>query len=135
MNNLDPYHQLSFYTLSLRDKEFIHQHIVDAYTAQTADSNTKPIALFFSLAGLYLFIEKNFTGKKVQQAHQTMAEKTKNFITIQLPVNRGNISAADVLLAPEGHQRDLMINKWCISVWNAYASQHPQIIKAVNGLL
>lgn len=116
MNNLDPYHQLSSYTLSLRDKEFIHQHIVDAYTAQTADSNTKPIALFFSLAGLYLFIEKNF-------------------ITIQLPVNRGNISAADVLLAPEGHQRDLMIKRWCTSVWNAYAGQHPQIIKAVNGLL
>jgi hypothetical protein len=135
MNNLDKYHELSFYTLSLKDRDFVHQHIVDAYTAQTANKKTKPIALFFSLAGLYLLIEKNFSGRQVQQAHQKMASKTKVFIKISLPENKGQISIADVLKVPEGSERNLMIKEWCLSVWNAYASQHRQVIEATNKLL
>ena len=135
MTHSDKYHQLSFYTLSLQDKDFIHQHIVDAYAAQTADKDTKPITLFFSLTGLYLLIEKNFSGKQVQQAHQTMAAKTKVFIKISLPENKGELSVVDVLKVPEGVERNLMIKKWCLSVWNAYASQHRQVIEATNKLL
>ena len=33
----EQFHELSFYTLAHRDPTFIHQHIVDAYTAQHAD--------------------------------------------------------------------------------------------------
>lgn len=33
-NQDDPFHELSFYTLSHPDPSFIHQHSVDAYTAQ-----------------------------------------------------------------------------------------------------
>jgi hypothetical protein len=65
MNNIDKYHELSFYTLSLQDKDFIHQHIADAYVARTVDNYIKPIALFFSLAGLYLAIEKKYSGRQV----------------------------------------------------------------------
>ncbi len=135
MNNLEKYHELSFYTLSLQDKDFIHQHIVDAYAAQTADSNTKPITLFFSLAGLYLLCEKNYSGKQVQQAHQRMASITKKFIKINLPTNRGYVSVADVLKEPSGTERNLMIKKWALSVWNAYSSQHEQIMEETNKLL
>lgn len=60
------YNQLAFYTLSHPDKIFfIHQLVVDAYTAQHADAQTKPIAITFALAGLYLVVEKNYTGKQV----------------------------------------------------------------------
>ena len=48
------YHELSAYTLSHPDPSFIHQYVVDAFAAQTADENTKPIALTFALVGLYL---------------------------------------------------------------------------------
>jgi hypothetical protein len=67
MQNLNDsnYNQLAFYTLGLQDKCFIHQYIVDAYTAQNANSNTKSISLIFSLVGLYLQIEKNYSGKEV----------------------------------------------------------------------
>ncbi len=78
MTSQEQFHELSFYTLSLQDKYFIHQHIVDAYAAQTADINTKPIKIIFSLVGLYLFIEKKYTGREVQLAHMQMA---KNKIT------------------------------------------------------
>lgn len=85
MNQAEAYHELTAYTLSLGDEDFIHQHVADAYSAQTATMDTKAIQLFFALAGLYLLIEKSFTGRQVQQAHQSMALRSKEFIRIDLP--------------------------------------------------
>lgn len=79
----DQFNELSFYTLQHPDQVyFIHQHIVDAYQAQTADQNTKPIALTFSLVGLYLYLEKNYTGRQVQQAHMRMAQHKQTWPTL-----------------------------------------------------
>lgn len=130
-----PYDELTFYTLSLRDKEFIHQHVVDAYGAQNADENTRPIALFFSLAGLYLLVEKKYTGRQVQKAHQVMAAKTKDFIKIGLPQHRGDISIQNVLDETAGPMRNKKILEWCASVWAAYADQHNKIIEETDKLL
>ncbi|HZY39958.1 MAG TPA: DUF5946 family protein [Mucilaginibacter sp.] len=135
MDDLAQYHELAFYTLSLRDKEFIHQHIVDAYGAQNANDKTKPIALFFSLAGLYLLVERNYTGRQVQKAHQTMASKTKIFITLNLPEDRGQVSVKNVLDEPAGTKRNMKIMEWCRSVWSTYADQHRKIIEATDKLL
>jgi hypothetical protein len=60
MTAQEAYNELAYYTLSKHDSYFIRQHIVDAYTAQAADSNTKSIGIVFSLAGLYLL--KDFPG-------------------------------------------------------------------------
>jgi hypothetical protein len=64
----DAYDQVRYYTLSLGDPAFIHQHVVDAFIAQHADENTKPIAITFALVGLYLHVEKGFSGQQVQRA-------------------------------------------------------------------
>ncbi len=135
MNDSNQFHELTFYTLSLRDKEFIHQHVVDAFGAQNADSNTKPIALFFSLAGLYLFVENKYTGRQVQKAHQAMAAKTKKFIKLNLPGSRGDITIKNVLDEPAGSARNTKIMEWCQSVWSAYADQHQKIREATDQLL
>jgi len=135
MTFLDNYHELSFYTLALKDADFIHQHIVDAFAAQTAAEKTKDITLFFSLAGLYLFIEKKHTGKQVQQAHQLMATKTKEFVKINLPPERGVITVNDVLETPTGLKRNEMIKQWCQAVWAAYANEHNKVIKMTEQLL
>lgn len=66
------YNQLAFYTLAHPDPAFIHQLLVDAYGAQHADETTKPIAVLFSLIGLYLHLEKGYTGKQVQRAHMRL---------------------------------------------------------------
>jgi len=135
MDDSDQYHELTFYTLSLGDKEFIHQHVVDAYGAQNANDKTKPIALFFSLAGLYLLVERNYSGKQVQKAHQTMASKTKNFIKLNLPEDRGRVSIKNVLNEPAGAKRNMKIMEWCRAVWLAYTDQHGKIIGATDKLL
>lgn len=48
------YYQLQCYTLAHGDSGFIQQHVVDAWTAQHADEDTKPIALAFARVGLQL---------------------------------------------------------------------------------
>jgi hypothetical protein len=115
------FHELSFYTLEHPDKAyFIHQHIVDAYTAQHADEHTKPVALCFALAGLYLFAEHNFTGRQVQLAHMEMAKKKREWPRIELPEERGRITVNEVLAAAPGTERDEMIREWSRDVWLCY---------------
>jgi len=95
----EQYYELSYSTLALQDATFIHQHIVDAYTAQTADTNTKPIGITFSLIGLHLYIDEKYTGKQVQQAHLKLAKKRKDWPSFNLPEQRGDIRVTDVLTA------------------------------------
>ncbi len=52
------FRELPQYTLNHRSDTFIHQNDVAAFTLQTPDKNSKVMALIFSLAGLYLHIEK-----------------------------------------------------------------------------
>jgi hypothetical protein len=126
------YYQLSYYTLSHRDSEFIHQCIVDAFTAQTATEKTKPIAISFALIGLYLAVEKHWTGRQVQLAHMLLSKKRKSWLTHDLPKDRGSITVSDVLKVPEGPHRDEMIVKWCASVWKAFESSHQKVIDLVH---
>jgi len=129
------YNELAYYTLSLGDAAFIHQHIVDAFGAQMADENTKPIAITFALAGLYLYLEKNYTGRQVQLAHVRMAKRRKKWPAFDLPQDRGNITVADVLNVPPGPEREKMIRKWCISVWDAYRQSHKIVAALVYDVL
>jgi Family of unknown function (DUF5946) len=122
------FHELSFYTLSHPDPVyFIHQHAVDAFAAQTADENTKPIKLTFALIGLYLFLEKRYTGKQVQNAHVKLSQNKKVWPSLTLPKERGAITVNQVLQAEAGEPRDQKIKKWCESVWAAYENGHQAI--------
>lgn len=112
--------ELCGYTLSLHDPRFIHQHVVDAFAAQTADESTKPMKLTFALAGLYLHLEKGFNGREVQLAHMKMGKAKREWPRFELPRERGSITAAGVLAVPEGAERDHAIDAWCSSVWSAY---------------
>ncbi|HEX8993634.1 MAG TPA: DUF5946 family protein [Candidatus Paceibacterota bacterium] len=135
LSSQEAYNELSLYTLARKDASFIHQHIVDAFTAQNADEHTKPIALTFALVGLYLYIEKGYTGKEVQRAHMELAEKRREWPRFALPDSRGEIAVFDVLDAAPGDERDRMIDAWCRSVWAAYAESHAGVAALVDGLL
>lgn len=131
MNSLFPqeaYNELAYYTLSHKDPAFIHQHVVDAFAAQYADESTKLIKILFALIGLYLYLEKGYTGKQVQLAHMQIAKEKKDWPKIKLPEERGNITVFDVVNINPGEERDRMIKKWCQSVWEAYSSSREIII-------
>ncbi|MFH1031933.1 MAG: DUF5946 family protein [Chloroflexota bacterium] len=129
------YNELTYYTMNHPDPSFIHQHVVDAFCAQYADERTKPIAITFALIGLYLYLEKNSSGKQVQQAHVILARHRKQWPKFNLPAYSGNITASDVLKAPPGPERDKMIRKWCDSVWDAYKGNHQKVAALVQSEL
>jgi hypothetical protein len=128
----DLYNELSYYTLAHPDPAFIHQHIVDAFAAQTADENTRPVKITFALAGLYLHIEKGFTGRQVQLAHMQLARKKEPWPVFSLPAHRGAITVADVLATPAGPARDGMIHQWCLSVWETFGENRPAVVSLLS---
>ena len=116
-SELDLYNELAFYTLAHADPSFIHQNVVDAFAAQHADENSKPIYIVFALVGLYLHVEKNHTGKQVQRAHMELAKRRKQWFRPVLPQDRGHLGISDVLAVAPGRARDAMIRSWCESAW------------------
>lgn len=128
----DAYHELCAYTLAHGDSAFIHQHVVDAWAAQTADDAAKPIGVTFSLAGLYLHVERGFSGREVQRAHMTLAKKKEAWPRFDLPAARGAVTAADVMRAPAGPSRDAAIHAWCESVWDACRGSRDAIVSLLE---
>jgi hypothetical protein len=129
MPDQDLFNELSFYTLEhgRSDPAFIHQYAVDAFTAQQATEETKPIATAFALIGLYLHIEKGYTGRQVQLAHMQMAKTRKLWPSFVPPSERGSVTVADALSSPAGTERDRRIDEWCASVWQAWRDSHQQV--------
>ncbi|HEY0369942.1 MAG TPA: DUF5946 family protein [Chthoniobacterales bacterium] len=121
MNHLEAYHELCAYTLTHGDAAFIHQHVVDAYCAQNATRETKPIAITFALLGLCLHAERSFNGRQVQLAHMHLAREKRTWPTFNLPDQRGSITTRDVIHKTEGAERDAAISEWAMMVWQAYA--------------
>ncbi len=129
--NSESYDELCCYSLAHEDAQFIHQHVVDAFGAQDAKPDDKPIRYVFSLVGLYLHVEKGFTGREVQLAHMKLAQKKQAWPTLELPPNRGTITAATVLSAPL-EERDAIIHQWCRSVWEACSMNRERIRKLLE---
>jgi len=131
----DLYNQLAFHTLAHPDPAFIHQLVVDAYAAQNAEETTKPIAVVFALVGLYLHLEKGFTGRQVQRAHMQLAKWPNTWFKPPLPAERGEISIKDVLAAEPGPAHDAMIERWCASVWECWQPSRSQIVELARRYL
>ena len=127
----DAYDELRYYTLAHPDPSFIHQQVVDAFAAQHANAQTKPIALTFALVGLYLLVERGFSGRQIQRVHTELASRKRIWPQFPLPSDRGVITVIEVVAAPPGAERDKAIHAWCASLWDAFRDSH----RAVADLL
>jgi len=117
------------YVYTMGRPRFILQHVVDAHTALTVTAASKPIAIVFALVGLYLHLEKGFEGRPVQQAHERLGRHKRQWPEILLPDDRGAMTAVDVLAAPAGAERDAAIDRWCESVWKAFAGRRDATVR------
>jgi hypothetical protein len=125
-------YELSAYTLSHPDRKFIHQYVVDAFAAQRADEHTRPITLTFALVGLYLHIERDYSGRHVQRVHMLLARRRKAWPRFEIPRDTGSITVRDVMDAPPGPERDEMIRRWSESVWQAYSASRALIVELIQ---
>ncbi len=124
------YDELYVYTMGRGG--FILQHVVDAHKAQMATENSKPIGVVFSLVGLYLHLEKGFSGGQVQQVHKTLGQQKRQWPTIPLPMGRGELTAADVMAVSAGPERDAAIDAWCRSVWTSCQGCREVIVRLLH---
>lgn len=129
----EAFHELCGHTLNRGDPAFIHQHVVDAYAAQTADAHTKLIKITFALVGLHLMIERNFTGRQVQRAHMALAKRPRRWPSFPLPRDRGAMTVHEVLAAPPGPERDAAIHASGAAVWAAYRDCHHAVVDLLRG--
>lgn len=127
--------ELSYYTLAHGDTVFIHQHVVDAYGAQHVSQSGSTIGAAFTLAGLYLAVERRFTGRQVQKMHMMMAQASKQWPRFDAPDDVGPMTIADVLAVEAGPSRDEAIMRWCASVWTAWSSEHERVRAMVDRFL
>jgi hypothetical protein len=121
--------ELCFYTLAHGDPAFIHENSADAWRAQHVDEETKPMTVIFAVMGLYLYLEKGFTGKQVQLAHMRMARRRREWPQLPLPGRSAALTVEDVVAAEPGPARDAMIHKWCAAVWETWQESRPQIME------
>jgi Family of unknown function (DUF5946) len=127
--------ELSYYTLAHGDPAFIHQHVVDAYGAQHIRLSTSTIGAAFALAGLYLAVERGFTGRQVQKMHILMASRSKQWPRFDPPRDVGPLTVGDVVAVEPGPPRDDAIMRWCASVWAAWSTEHDRVRAMVDRFL
>lgn len=124
------FNELSGYTLSMGNTNFIHQFAGDAYGAQHAGAPTKNIRIAFALIGLCLAIEYNYTGRQAQLIHMKIPKQ--NWETLEPPKEKAIITVADVLKANSDSERIVMINQWVNSVWNIWSQHHEWVRQKVS---
>lgn len=128
----DLYHELSFYSLTHPNKDFfIHQYVVDTYTAQHASKEFKPIKNAFALIGLCLLVNYNYNGRQIQQAHMELAKTKRSWPMFLRPEAKAEITISDILLTKTYSSRDELIKKWATSVWQMYKADHQAVMQLV----
>lgn len=116
------------YVYTMGRPGFILQHVVDAFAVQNANHDSKPIVVVFGLVGLYLHVEKEFSGRQVQEAHMRLGRRKREWPNIFFPEDRGTMTVVDVLAASAGPERDTAIENWCRDVWASFGENRQAII-------
>ena len=128
------YCELTCYTLTKEDSTFIHQHVVDAYEAQHAGGATRPITVVFGLIGLYLALEKGYTGRQVQLAHMKIGRRKREWPRLEPPEQPAELTVLDVAQATAAN-RDEIIMRWTASVWKSWDTRHEWVRKTTERVL
>ena len=128
------YEELQVYTLSLGDPGFLHQILVDTWALRHAGEETRPMAVAFALASLYLHFERGFTGRAAQRVHMHLARRDREWPRFVLPEDRGRTTASQVLAAPAGEERNRAIEAWAAELWAAYRDSHQPIAELLEQL-
>ena len=77
-------------------------------------------------------VEKQLSGRRVQQAHMKLGRRKQAWPIFQLPEERGEITVAEVLACEPGPGRDQLIHEWCVCVWNVFRNQKSVFVELLR---
>jgi len=123
--------KLSGYIAQGYDEEFIQQMSIDTYEAQHAGGTTKNIAGAFGLIGLYLSLEKGFSGKEVQRAHMDLANRSKEWPRFGPSPSKWKMTVKNVVDAGPKKSKK-MIHLWAKATWKEWEFEKERIIGLMN---
>lgn len=128
------YYNLTCWTLVQGDQKFIHQHAVDAYAAQHSGEKTRPITTWFALIGLFLALERGYSGRRIQQGHEKIGNRKWEWPRVPPPKHPGDLTVMNVISARNAG-REEMLMRWAASVWKSWAYIHQQVRETTDLLL
>jgi copper oxidase (laccase) domain-containing protein len=85
--------------------------------------------------GLYLAVERGYTERAVQQAHQRLAACSREWPRFMAPEQVGDVTVADVTQAQPGRARDDALRTWVAAVWDAWRADRATIAALVARFL
>jgi hypothetical protein len=112
-----------------------HQMCVDAYLCQHVGPGTKAISICFGLNGLYMMLERGFTGLQARAAHGYQAENFTAWPRFEPPPDVGPLTAVDVALAGSPEEHVDLVRRWGRQVWDAWSHAHEEIAALTDGQL
>jgi hypothetical protein len=77
---------------------------------------------------MYLVLERGYDYQRATEAMTRVIQKNKNnFVWLNPPDNRGDITVLDVRQARDLEEHSEMVKRWAWSVWNAWSKYHNTI--------
>ncbi|HOI58099.1 MAG TPA: DUF5946 family protein [Methanoculleus sp.] len=131
---LEAYYDLTCWTLVQQDAGFVHQHAVDAYAAQHVGERMRPITAVFALIGLYLAVERGYTGRQVQLVHMKIGRR-RDWPRLEPPKDRGELTVMDILLAATDAKKEEALMRWTAAVWEAWEDRHRWVRETTKRVL
>lgn len=129
------YGRLTVYSIAHKSPDFLHQHVVDTYGAQHVSDEAPALLPAFALIGLHLWLDRGYTGKQVKETHARLARTKRDWPRFETPHREWTMTMLDPLEAPEGPERDAVIEAWARSVWAVWEPRHADIAALVDEVL
>lgn len=84
----------------------------------------RPITAVFALIGLYLAVERGYTGREVQLAHMKIARRRRDWPRLEPPEGRGDLTVMDILLAATDAEKEEALMRPTASVRQTREDRH-----------
>ena len=106
-----------------------HQTCVDAYAAQHVGPQTRPMTVCFALNGLYLVLERGWSGIAARDAHGHLARTVvrADWPWFEPPSEAGPLTVLDVALSADPDAQGAAIEAWGRSVWATWSHVHDAV--------
>jgi hypothetical protein len=103
-----------------------HQTCVDAYAAQHVGPRMRPMTVCFALNGLYLVLERGWSGIAARDAHGHLARTVAREVwpSFEAPAGAGQLTVLDVALTDHAQAQAAAIEAWGRSVWATWSHVH-----------